>query len=350
MFALLLCIVAACASARHLSASSSSVQGRRAHMEDEIFVSQLCHFSAVFDGHGGSKVSAYLRSNFFSRFLQELPVSDDKVQWSTSMIKQALRSALKKCDEDIGLLKNWQHQGSTAVVVFVRCDGDERSSNGDDEGEDKGGDAGVVDTGSVICMNVGDSRAVLARSGRAVDLSDDHKPDRDDERERIVKLGGTVKWHGLIKNRKPLAGSGCYRVNGNLALSRAVGDWHERPFVAPTPEFTTTSLTPQDDFICVASDGLWDVFSSQELVSFVLACRKALLGVKRGDEEDDLLQQVDRREVSQAVASFHRRNNKSIEMHLREELFRRGVAGLVVDAAGRRGSSDNISVVIIWLK
>lgn len=57
--------------------------------------------------------------------------------------------------------------------------------------------------------NAGDSRCVLCRSGKAVDMSVDHKPEDDIERNRILKAGGQVTKDG--------------RVNGGLNLSRAIG-------------------------------------------------------------------------------------------------------------------------------
>jgi serine/threonine protein phosphatase PrpC len=67
----------------------------------------------------------------------------------------------------------------------------------------------------IIVANAGDSRAVLAKLVNneltAIDLSIDHKPDLDDERNRIEECGGYVDMN---------------RVNGVLALSRAIGD-HE---------------------------------------------------------------------------------------------------------------------------
>jgi protein phosphatase 1G len=72
--------------------------------------------------------------------------------------------------------------------------------------------------------NAGDSRAVLAKNGVAIDLSIDHKPENPGERSRIVKAGSTIT-EG--------------RVDGNLNLSRSLGDlkykkakhlkWHEHP-------------------------------------------------------------------------------------------------------------------------
>ena len=64
--------------------------------------------------------------------------------------------------------------------------------------------------GEIICANAGDSRAVLCRDGKSIDMSRDHKPTDEDECERIVQAGGFVA-------------DG--RVNGSLALSRAIGDF-----------------------------------------------------------------------------------------------------------------------------
>ena len=324
-----------------------------------MFVSPGCEFAGVFDGHGGAKVSNYLRRNLYSRFLQELLPSGD---WSVGIVKRALRCALKRCDDEVGLLKQWDQQGSTASVVFIRRwlgasasgstegigdddddDDDDNDDNDSDSEQEKGKDA-------VICMNLGDSRAVLARDGSAFELSKDHKPDRPDERDRIEQLGGVVQWHGLLKNSKPLIGAGCWRMNGNLALSRSAGDFSERPFVSAVPDFTSTVLKETDEFVCLATDGLWDVFDSQELVSFVLSCKTAALSGRA-----DLMPfggLVDRREVLHAVSLFNKRAaaQGALTGAARLGLFHRIAPSLVIDAASRRGSSDNISCVITWFK
>ena len=65
----------------------------------------------------------------------------------------------------------------------------------------------------LYCANAGDSRGVLCRSGKAVALSEDHKPASDIEKNRIIAAGGFLSDIG-----------GVCRVNGNLNLSRAIGD------------------------------------------------------------------------------------------------------------------------------
>ena len=60
-------------------------------------------------------------------------------------------------------------------------------------------------------------------------------------------------------------------MNGNLAMSRAMGDNAESPYVNSNPDVTETERKfTEDKFIIIASDGLWDVMSSQEAVDFVM--------------------------------------------------------------------------------
>ena len=68
----------------------------------------------------------------------------------------------------------------------------------------------LVTRTEIICANAGDSRTVMSRGGRAKDMSEDHKPDNAGELSRIQRSGGFVE-EG--------------RVNGMLALSRALGDF-----------------------------------------------------------------------------------------------------------------------------
>jgi serine/threonine protein phosphatase PrpC len=68
----------------------------------------------------------------------------------------------------------------------------------------------MITNNLLICANAGDSRCVLGEQGRAIPLSVDHKPTQKRERERIYKAGSTINVEG--------------RIDGNLNLSRAIGD------------------------------------------------------------------------------------------------------------------------------
>ncbi|CAN8097462.1 unnamed protein product [Discula destructiva] len=103
--------------------------------------------------------------------------------------------------------------------------------------------------------NVGDARIILCRSGKALRLSYDHKGSDENEGKRITNAGG------LILNN---------RVNGVLAVTRALGDSYMKDLVTGHPYTTETVIQPDmDEFAIIACDGLWDVCSDQEAVDLV---------------------------------------------------------------------------------
>ena len=165
-------------------------------MEDEyiinhdIRVSKNLRFSvfAVFDGHGGKYCSLYLKQNFITELKKALTSSNFSAKEHFYTYLQALLTKFfKKLDKSFhnSSYECSLRQGSTAVVVLVIGD-------------------------RIICANVGDSRAILSRKGCCIALSQDHTPDKKFEKERIEKAGGKVELD---------------RINGNLAISRAFGDF-----------------------------------------------------------------------------------------------------------------------------
>lgn len=105
--------------------------------------------------------------------------------------------------------------------------------------------------------HVGDSRAMLIdRDGTPHTLTEDHSPMRKDEASRIEKAGGHV-----------LRG----RVNGVLAVSRAVGDRALKSVVPAVPDVMERPLLHDDQLLVVASDGLWDIVSEAEVTRIIKA-------------------------------------------------------------------------------
>ena len=135
---------------------------------------------AVFDGHGGKDVALYA-----SNSLHKILVNEHA--YYSQQYEAALKAAFIKLDYDLKYTANLacQYCGSTAVACLVIGK-------------------------QLYCANVGDSRAVLCRNGKALDLSQDHKPRLTAEKKRIERAGGTV-----VQNR----------VNGLLSMSRALGDY-----------------------------------------------------------------------------------------------------------------------------
>ena len=128
---------------------------------------------------------------------------------------QALREAFKKID-DILLTE----EGNNALKEIQDRDGQQDPFSGAMGGGDRisqfvGCTATVVliTKTEYICANAGDSRTVLGRSSGSetcVPLSEDHKPDNEEEKNRIIRAGGFVEEN---------------RVNGSLNLSRSMGDF-----------------------------------------------------------------------------------------------------------------------------
>lgn len=175
----------------------------------------------------------------------------------------------------------------------------------------------VVTADKVIIANCGDSRAVLCRSGKAIPLSSDHKPDRPDELNRIEEAGGRViYWDGP-------------RVLGVLAMSRAIGDNYLKPYVSSEPEVTVTDRMDEDDFLILASDGLWDVVSNDTACGVARMCLRGK-GPKTAVTVDGELTAVTGSENADKACS-----NASM---------------LLTKLALARHSADNVSVVVINLK
>lgn len=251
--------------AKCLAWGAASMQGWRISMEDAHFAVPSLNSEgwrdtagfAVLDGHGGDQVARFCEQNLpeaicagspsepdralvdaFHRMDELLRAPDIQAQLDGLRISQApQRRSLYGSDP------KWI--GCTAVVSLIRSD-------------------------VVIVANAGDSRAVLCRAGEAVPLSSDHKPNHPVELERISKAGGTVE-------RQQVGTVVQHRVNGNLNLSRSIGDLQykrnalrpEEQMICSTPDVTVYTRTPEDEFIVLACDGVWDVLSNQDAVDLI---------------------------------------------------------------------------------
>ncbi|KAI9101901.1 phosphatase 2C-like domain-containing protein [Phlyctochytrium arcticum] len=225
-----------------LAYGASAMQGWRTSMEDahttllkmDTKSGKVISFFAVFDGHGGHAVAKFSGAKLHHRIASEDGFEKGDYQ-------QALKAGFLGADVDLRADPDFQHDpsGCTAVACLI------------------------TDDWRIFTANAGDSRAVLSSNGVAVALSFDHKPVNPDESQRIIAAGGFVEFG---------------RVNGNLALSRAIGDFEfkqnnqlpaEDQIVTANPDITVRQLTDEDEFVIVACDGIWDCMSNQEAVDFV---------------------------------------------------------------------------------
>ncbi|TVU03227.1 hypothetical protein EJB05_51258 [Eragrostis curvula] len=215
-----------------LKCGYSSLRGRRESMEDfyDIKSSKLddkqINFFGVFDGHGGTHAAEYLKEHLFDNLLKHPAFVTDT--------KSAISETYKKTDSDF----------LDAETNSLRQDGSTAST-------------AVLVGNHLFVANVGDSRAVISKAGKAIPLSVDHKPNRSDEQKRIENAGGVVTW------------SGTWRVGGILAMSRAFGNRLLKKFVVADPEIQEQKIDGELEFLILASDGLWDVVSNEHAVAFV---------------------------------------------------------------------------------
>lgn len=209
----------------------------------------------VFDGHGekGHKISEFARQALAKNLFSHKELHHNP----RSALESAYAETQKQIESRHG--RDALQSGTTAVAAYQHRD-------------------------KLFIANVGDSRAVLGRRGdasqaelQAIDLSQDQKPGRPDERKRIQEQGGVVQQSAIPMRQGPggpvrLVRLGPERVwdrNGQCGLSvaRSLGDLSMRPFVSSQPEMHERQLEPRDKLLILGSDGVWDHVNSQEAVS-----------------------------------------------------------------------------------
>lgn len=244
------------------------MQGWRVQMEDAHFALPVLQGEGwletaafgVMDGHGGKEVALFCE--------QHLP--REIARGSSADPPGALLAAFEKMDE---MLLEDDGAASLAAIsgngVLMQLGLETPSVSPDFVGCTCV--VCLVQPDAIVVGNAGDSRAVLSRRGVAVPLSEDHKPNLPGETDRIHRAGGVVV-------RQQVGSIVQFRVNGNLNLSRSIGDLqykrnsdlpHNEQMISCTPDVQTFRREAEDEFLLVACDGIWDVLGSQEAVDFV---------------------------------------------------------------------------------
>ncbi|KAG0067514.1 Protein phosphatase 2C 2 [Podila epicladia] len=236
---------------------ASAMQGWRITMEDahttllEVEGAEGTAFFAVYDGHGGSNVAKYSGEGLHKRI-----VADSA--FSRGEYTAAIKNGFLEMDRALRYDPEYGNDSSGCTAIT----------------------ATITDKNVLYVGNAGDSRAVIGTDGAATALSNDHKPVNKEESRRIVAAGGFVEYG---------------RVNGSLALSRALGDFEfkmnatlgpDDQIVTANPVIVEYKLTEDDEFLVLACDGIWDCMTSQEVVTFV---RK---GIAEGTPLDTLCEQT----------------------------------------------------------
>ena len=223
----------------NISAVACSVQGWRISMEDAhiLLNDEEFYCFGVYDGHGGDSTAIKVNAEF-PKLLKAMYQQHVKDKSNPKHFEKWLVESYLEMDKS--LYNQNDQSGATAVSVQIQYP-------------------------HVYTANAGDSRALLCRNGLAYGLSFDHKPTLENELKRIYEKGGFVEFG---------------RVNGNLALSRAFGDFEYKQaygqgkpalecIVTCMPDVSHVELTTDDEFIVVACDGIWDCLSNQDCANLV---------------------------------------------------------------------------------
>eukprot|EP00828_Plagiopyla_frontata_P006786 TRINITY_DN13053_c0_g1_i4.p2 TRINITY_DN13053_c0_g1~~TRINITY_DN13053_c0_g1_i4.p2 ORF type:complete len:342 (+),score=68.12 TRINITY_DN13053_c0_g1_i4:45-1070(+) len=225
-------------SSSKLKFAASSMQGWRNTMEDAHITALNFDINtslfAVFDGHGGKEVSELCAQEF-----GELLKRNDNYQ--KNLFKLALKEVFEELDDIMEEQDkdSYYTQGCTANVILIRDN-------------------------QLFLANSGDSRSLLSlKNGDVEQLSIDHKPELESERTRIINAGGFVM-NG--------------RINGNLNLSRALGDLEYKKskekskaeqIISCVPEIIERTIDETFNYILMGCDGIFEMLSNESLFEYI---------------------------------------------------------------------------------
>ncbi len=291
----------------------------------------------VFDGHSGAYVAQTLQEQYAIHFCKLLKECEDQstLHPYEHYIAHVFEATNALLDREI-LLKDYQRQqknlhagiqdlqtyaGSVAVVAAIMPAVMPHSSSNYHSNLHDHSESGSkldchhqhqqpVNAVHVFISHVGDCRAVLSHDGIAIQLTEDHKANMKTEKQRIENAGGWVH-NG--------------RVNGALGVSRSFGDiqfknfatchgdesfediWGIHQQVISKPDFKHFLLEDSYEFMILASDGLWDVFSCQDAVNFVR--KKLFLSMDLQQTTQELISKAIERgtqdNTSAIIIAFH---------------------------------------------
>ncbi|KAJ1407686.1 PPM-type phosphatase domain [Sesbania bispinosa] len=222
-------------------------------------------FCGVFDGHGPW-------GHFVAKRVRKLLPASLLCNWQKNLAATSLELDFKmEADRNLHRFEIWKQ---SYMKTCAAVDQDLKQHTRIDSFQSGTTALTIIKQGEhLIIANVGDSRAVLATTSEdgtltPLQLTTDFKPNLPKEAERIIQSRGRV----FCLEDEP----GVCRVwmpNGKtpgLAISRAFGDYCVKDFgLISVPDVTQRKLTTKDQFVILATDGVWDVISNQEAVKIV---------------------------------------------------------------------------------
>ena len=252
------------------------IQGRRRTIEDfhSIHLHPSHQYYGVFDGHMGNLASKYAASVFYHEVQAGLGnhiATDDRAGWKCE-VEQTMKDIFEKVHQNLlravtnRAVAAMDQSGTTATFVYVTEE-------------------------ALIVASVGDSRAIVSsmdenRELKALQLTKDHVASDPSEKELVESRGGRVD-----------PGEQVARVEGKLAITRSLGDAALARYLSREPHVVAMTKKELYDNVCgelsfpcfvvLASDGLWDVMSNQEVIDMVAEEIESFEDIEAEDENDD---------------------------------------------------------------
>lgn len=237
-----------------LRCGAAGMQGWRVTMEDAHTAIPRIEgltdhgFFACYDGHGGDQVAKYSGLHVIDKlrateeWARYVEMPDKKTMEAANLCGEAMKQAFFDIDAEMKLrpevVSGEDQSGCTAI-------------------------ASIISPWFTIVANAGDSRSILCKGGNTIAMSEDHKPTNKTETERIENAGGCVSMR---------------RVNGDLAVSRALGDFsykqsdHLSAAEQQVSAEADIKIVPRDgteEFLVICCDGIWDVMENDEVGDYL---------------------------------------------------------------------------------
>ena len=236
------------------------------------------HIFGIFDGHGGSEVAKYVEKHFSDEFAKnsnylkkdiKKALEENYQKMDDLMLekdgKDELLSIYKKSKEDFVKIKEKESNKNSQTEMFYELiNPKEQPDINISLITGCTANTLVIQDKKLYFANVGDSKSIICKKGQCITMSIAHKPSIPEELNRIEKAGGWV-----------LDG----RIMGNLYLSRSIGDLeykknkklkNEEQIISNFPDIKIENNISDLDLIILASDGIWDCKSSQEICDFFI--------------------------------------------------------------------------------
>ena len=211
----------------HMEDKSKSIENFNNNKDQMLF--------ELFDGHGGEDISNFLQQNFAQIYKQYLEINNYD-------IPKSLSYSFKEADKLIKeTLNNIDGMGSTGTIIHLTWEEKNKLM--------------------VYTANVGDSRVSLISPTHIIRLSYDHRMSDKKEKERILESGVDIE-----KNR----------IGGELMLTRIFGDYELKDkkiknglICEPFLSKIKIDLNIIEQFLILASDGIWDLVSEKEIQQMI---------------------------------------------------------------------------------